>query len=239
MVTLSSLASVDDEDVDALQRLNLVLKGDTSGSIEAIKGALSKLPQEAVVIRYLHISPGDITESDILLAAAAEGMVVGFNVSAREDIKAVAKQKGVQLQNYTIIYDLIDDIRAKMEGRLKPTEDRLPIGAAKVRAVFGSGSLRVAGCMVTEGRLEKGCLIKVSRKKATVYEGPLTSLRRIKDKVEEVSAGLECGVGCDGYSEWLEGDLIEAFTVVQKQMTLEDSRATMAMDETELQDLIG
>ena len=239
MVTLSSLASVDDEDAEALQRLNLVLKGDTSGSIEAVKGALAKLPQDAVVIRYLHISPGEITESDVLLAAAAEGMIVGFNVSAREDIKAIAKQKGVQLQNYAVIYDLIDDVRGMMEGRLKPTEDRSTIGAADVRAVFGSGSLRVAGCMVTEGRLEKGCLIKVSRKKAVVFEGTLTSLRRVKDKVEEVSVGLECGVGCDDYSEWLEGDVIEAFTVVQKHMTLEESRATMAMDDTELQGPIG
>lgn len=239
MVTLSSLASVDEDDTAVLQRINLVLKADTSGSLEAVKGALAKLPQDSVMIRYLHMAPGEVTESDVLLAATAGGMIVGFNAPISEGIKSIAKQKGVELLSYSVIYTLIDDVRRAMEGRLHPTEDRLSIGEAEVRAVFGAGSRRVAGCMVTEGRLEKDCLIKVMRKKECVFEGMLSSLRRVKDNVNEAAAGLECGVGCDAFSDWQEGDRIEAFTLVQKRLTLEESHATMAVNEEELQQLIG
>lgn len=240
MVTLSSLASVDeDSEAKALQRINIVLKADTSGSLEAIKGALTNLPQDSVMIRFLHTGAGEVTESDVLLAAAAEGMVVGFNVPMKEDVKSLAKQNGIELNSYSVIYDLIDDVRGVMEGRLSPAEDRLSIGKADVRAVFEAGSRKVAGCMVSEGRIDKGCFVKVFRKKKCVYQGKLTSLRRGKDSANVVENGLECGMGCEDFDGWQEGDRIEAFTIVEKRMTLEESKATMAVDEEELSQLIG
>lgn len=238
IVTLSSLASID-EDSTAIQRINLVLKTDTSGSLEAIKGALAKLPQEAVMIRYLHAAAGDVSESDILLAAAAGGMIISFNVPVGESVKSEAKQKGILIQSYSVIYDLIDDVRAAMEGRLEPEEDRLSIGRAEVQAVFGSGSNKVAGCRVVEGRLEKGGLVKLTRQKKVVFEGKLSSLRRGKDNVNEVYADAECGVGCNDFSDWEEGDKIEAFAVVTKRVSLEESKATLAVGGEELQSLIG
>lgn len=239
MVTLSSLASVDDDDAILLQRINLVLKTDTVGSLEAARGALAKLPQDSIMIRYLHASAGEVTESDVLLAAAAEGVVVGFNALIGESVKAVAKQQGVELRSYAVIYDLIDDVRGIMEGKLQPAEDRMAIGQADVRAVFDSGSLKVAGCKVSEGRLEKGCFIRVLRKSAVQFEGTLHSLRRIKDNVESVEAGLECGIGCEGYSEWQEGDHIEAFALVQKRATLEETHAVTAVDQEAHQQSAG
>eukprot|EP00210_Caulerpa_lentillifera_P000803 g777.t1 len=240
MVTLSSLASVDDEEqVQGLQRINLVLKADTSGSLEAIRGALNKLPQDSVVLRYLHSAAGEVTESDVLLAAAADGMIFGFKVSISEQVSSMAKQKGVELNGYDVIYHLLDDVRAAMEGRLSPTEDRVWIGAAEVKAVFEAGSRKVAGCSVQEGRLDTNAFIQVLRKKDIQFEGFLSSLRRIKEIVNTVEAGLECGVGCDEFSDWQEGDRIEAYLLAEKRTTLEESHAPKALDQEQLQGLTG
>ncbi|GMH34204.1 hypothetical protein BSKO_02038 [Bryopsis sp. KO-2023] len=234
MVTLSSLASMDDE-VEGIQRLNIVLRADTSGAVEAVKSALGQLPQDSVMLRYLHSATGDITESDITLASPADGVIMGFNVEPSEAILTSAKQKGVELRTYQVIYDLIDDIRSAMEGRIKSVDEKVPIGSAEVRAVFGTGSRAVAGCMVTDGRLEKGAVIEVRRKKKKpVFEGKLTSLRRVKDVVNTVEMGLECGVGCD-FMDWQEGDVIEAFTLVKKSLTLEEAHAPTAITLEELE----
>ena len=131
---------------------------------------------------------------------------------------------------YRVIYDLIDDVKAAMEGKLRSVEERTPLGAAEVRAVFGTGKKRVAGCGVTEGKLVKGAKAEVVRAKVVVAAGAITSLRRVKDNVDEVGAGLECGVGVDGFSEWREGDVINCFSVVNKAQRLEDARAMTAID---------
>ncbi|CAD7703842.1 unnamed protein product [Ostreobium quekettii] len=226
MVTLSSLASID-ESLEGIQRLNILLKGDTSGSVEAVKAALNQLPQDSVMLRFLHTGTGDITESDLDLAQVAEGMVVGFNV------QAAAKRRGVEVRTYTVIYDLLDDIRAAMEGRLSPVDEKVPLGKAEVRAVFGSGDRCVAGCMVTEGKVSNTALLVVKRgKKKVMHEGLITSLRRVKDNVTEVSEGVECGIACD-FKDWKEGDVIEAFELVAKRMSLEEATATPALDLAE------
>ncbi|KAF6256183.1 hypothetical protein COO60DRAFT_1296299 [Scenedesmus sp. NREL 46B-D3] len=233
MVTLSSLATFD-EDTDTLQRMNLIIKGDTSGVVEAIKGALQGLPQESVVLRYLLCAAGDITTSDVDLAAASSGMVVGFNLSPDEAVQSHAKRLGVTINTYKVIYNLIDDVKAAMEGKLRTVEERQPLGSATVKAVFGSGKKKVAGCVVDEGRLQKGAQMEVSRGKEIVYSGKVASLRRIKDNVEEVQVGLECGVGGEDFTSWQEGDAIKCFLVVSKSQRLEEARAATAVDASTL-----
>ncbi|KAL4421069.1 hypothetical protein ABPG77_001364 [Micractinium sp. CCAP 211/92] len=228
-VTLSSLASIDEDgDQQVQQRLSIILKADASGSVEAVRSALGALPQEAVMLRYLLAAPGEITISDVDLAAASGGMVLGFNVMTSEAVQAAAKRAGVELRTYSIIYNLIDDVRAAMEGRLKSVEERVSIGTAEVKAVFGSGNRKVAGCLVTDGQLRRDAIAVVKRGKRLVGEGKLFSLRRIKDDVREVAAGTECGVAVEGFKDWEEGDKIEAFEVVQKSLKLEDAKGAVA-----------
>ncbi|KAG2490006.1 hypothetical protein HYH03_011472 [Edaphochlamys debaryana] len=238
MVTLASLATVD-EDQEAMQRLNLIIKADTSGMVEAIKGALSMLPQQSVVLRFLLAGAGEITVSDVELAAASGGLVLAFNQEPDEAVSSQAKRLGVNVKSYRIIYELIDDVKAAMEGKLKLVEERVPQGSATVKAVFGTGKKRVAGVGVAEGKLTKAGYVTVKRgsgkAQQVVYEGKLTSLRRVKDLVEEVSAGLECGVGCEGFTEWQEGDQIECYLLVTKSRRLEEARATTAVDMSTLQ----
>jgi translation initiation factor IF-2 len=231
MVTMSSLASMDEEGEEggqALQRMNIILKADTSGACEAVKAALAALPQDSVVLRYLLAAPGEVTASDVDLAAASGGVVLGFNVQPPEAVLAAAKRAGVELRAYDVIYDLVDDARAAMEGRLRAVEERVALGAAEVLQTFGSGARRAAGCGVKEGLLRAGCLVSVRRGRRVVYEGRLTSLRRVKDDVREVEAGAECGVVCEGFRDWEAGDKLDAYEVVEKRLRLEEAHAATA-----------
>lgn len=220
-----------DGDVEALQRINVVLKADAAGAVEAIKAAAASLPQDRVTLRFLLAAAADITLSDVDLAFASDALVLGFNIEPSEAVAASAKRSGVTIKSYKVIYDVLDDLRAAMEGRLATVDERLPLGEATVRAVFGSGSRRVAGCAVTEGLLRKGALAVVKRGKQgkVVAEGKITSLRRIKEDVKEVSGiGTECGVGVEGFAEWAEGDSIEVFELKAKQRTLEEASKEVA-----------
>lgn len=226
MVTLSSLASMDDENEEqVLQRMNIILKADASGSCEAVKAALAALPQDTVMLRYLLSAPGDITASDIDLAVASGGMVLGFNVQPSDAVTSEAKKNNVTLRTYSVIYDLVDDVRAAMEGRLKSVEEKVKIGEAEVKAVFGSGSRKAAGCLVTDGLLTKNAFIVVKRGKKIVHEGNLSSLRRVKDDVKEVASGTECGVAMESFKDWADGDIIEAYDLVEKKLKLEEAHA--------------
>lgn len=229
-VTLSSLASAVSSGKFSgldLHQLNIIMKVDVQGSIEAIRKALQVLPQDNVTLKFLLQAPGDISASDVDLAVASKAIIVGFNVKAPGSVKSYADNKGVEIRLYRVIYELIDDIRNAMEGLLEPVEEQETIGSAEVRAVFSSGSGRVAGCMVTEGKLVKGCGIRVVRKGKTAYVGILDSLRRVKEIVKEVGAGLECGIGTEDYDDWEEGDVLEAFNTVEKRRTLEEASASM------------
>ncbi|CAI5525345.1 unnamed protein product [Closterium sp. Naga37s-1] len=212
-----------DEEGLEFHQLNVILKVDNQGAVEAIREALAALPQDTVSLRFLLQAAGDVALSDIDLAIASEAVVLAFNVSMPPAVEAAAEEKGVEVRTYRVIYDLIDDVRKAMEGLLDSVEERTPLGSAEVRAVFGAGSSKVAGVMVTEGKLVKGCGIAVIRGKREVYSGTLTSLRRVKELAKEVVAGLECGVGLEGFDEWQQGDSIEAFEVVQKARSLEDA----------------
>ncbi|CAE5957731.1 unnamed protein product [Arabidopsis arenosa] len=230
-VTLSSLASaVSAKKMSGLDlhQLNIILKVDVQGSIEAVRQALQVLPQENVTLKFLLQATGDVSNSDVDLASASEAIIFGFNVKASGSVKKAAENKGVEIRLYRVIYELIDDVRNAMEGLLESVEEQIPIGSAEVRATFSSGSGRVAGCMVNEGKFVKDCGIRVVRKGKTVHVGVLDSLKRVKENVKEVSAGLECGIGMDDYDDWIEGDIIEAFNAVQKRRTLEEASASMS-----------
>ncbi|XVE52832.1 hypothetical protein DITRI_Ditri02bG0155800 [Diplodiscus trichospermus] len=187
-VTLSSLASA----VSAgklsglgLHQLNIILKVDLQGSIEAVRQALQVLPQDNVTLKFLLEATGDVSTSDVDLAVASKAIILGFNVKTPGSVKSYAENKRVEIRLYRVIYELIDDVRNAMEGLLEPVEEQVPIGSAEVRAVFSSGSGRVAGCMVTEGKVERGCGIRVFRNGRTVHVGVLDSLRRVKEIVKE------------------------------------------------------
>ncbi|KAF8080656.1 hypothetical protein N665_0929s0009 [Sinapis alba] len=230
-VTLSSLASaVSAKKMSGLDlhQLNIILKVDVQGSIEAVRQALQVLPQENVTLKFLLQATGDVSNSDVDLASASEAIIFGFNVKASGSVKKAAENKGVEIRLYRVIYELIDDVRNAMEGLLESVEEQIPIGSAEVRATFSSGSGRVAGCMVNDGKFVKDCGIRVIRKGKTVHVGVLDSLKRVKENVKEVSAGLECGIGMDDYDDWIEGDTIEAFNAVQKRRTLEEASASMS-----------
>ncbi|KAJ0975698.1 hypothetical protein J5N97_017663 [Dioscorea zingiberensis] len=229
-ITLSSIASAVSAGKQSgldMHQLNIILKVDVQGSIEAIRHAIQVLPQDNVNVKFLLQAPGDVSASDIDLAVATEAIIFGFNVKAPGSVKSYADKKNIEIRLYRVIYDLIDDMRKAMEGLLEPVEEHISIGTATVRATFSSGSGRVAGCMITEGKVVKECGIRVVRKGKIIHTGTVGSLRRVKEEVKEVSAGLECGIGVDDFNDWEAGDVIEAFNTVKKQRTLEEASASV------------
>lgn len=216
-----SLTALSDQAAEGeLKELNLILKTDVQGSLEAILGSLEQLSQEEVQIRVLLSSPGEITETDIDLATASGAVVIGFNTSIASGARRAAEAASVDVRNYDVIYKLLEDIQGAMEGLLEPELVEEPLGWAEVRAVFSIGNGAVAGCYVTEGKLQRNCRLRVHRGSQVVHEGDLDSLRRIKDGVKEVNAGYECGVGVSRFTGWQEGDRLEAFSMVMVRRTL-------------------
>jgi translation initiation factor IF-2 len=203
-----------------LKELNLILKADVQGSVEAILGSLEQLPKEEVQVRVLLSAPGEITETDVDLAAASGAVIVGFNTSMAPGAKRAADATGVDVRDYDVIYKLLEDIQLAMEGLLEPELVEEALGEAEVRAVFTIGKNAVAGCYVTSGKLQRNCKVRVHRGREQVYEGDLDSLRRGKDDVKEVATGFECGIGTDRFNSWQEGDRIEAYKLVTQRRTL-------------------
>ncbi len=217
-VTLNSLSARAQE--GELKELNLILKADVQGSVEAIVGALKQLPQNEVQVRLLLAAPGEVTETDVDLAAASGAVIVGFNTTLASGARQAADQAGVDVREYEIIYKLLEDLQGAMEGLLEPELVEEPLGQAQVRAVFPVGRGAVAGCYVQSGKLVRNCNIRVHRQDVVVYEGTLDSLRRMKEDVKEVNSGYECGIGVDNFSTWAENDRVEAFRMVTKRRTL-------------------
>ena len=203
-----------------LKELNLILKADVQGSVEAILGSLEQLPKDEVQVRVLLSAPGEITETDVDLAAASGAVIVGFNTSMASGAKKAADATGVDVRDYDVIYKLLEDIQLAMEGLLEPELVEEPLGEAEVRAVFTIGKSAVAGCYITTGKLHRNCNVRVHRGKQVVFAGDLDSLRRNKDDVKEVATGFECGVGTDRFANWEEGDRIEAFKMVTQRRKL-------------------
>lgn len=217
-VSLSSLSAQAQE--GELKELNLILKADVQGSVEAILGSLKQLPQKEVQIRVLLAAPGEVTETDVDLAAASGAVIVGFNTTLASGARAAADQEGVDIREYNIIYKLLDDIQGAMEGLLDPEEVEESLGTAEVRAVFSVGRGAVAGCYVQSGKIVRNRLMRVRRKGEVIFEGVIDSLKRIKEDAREVNAGYECGIGSPKFNDWQEGDIIEAYEMVMKRRTL-------------------
>ncbi len=192
----------------------LVVKGDVQGSVEAIAGALGQLGNDEVSARIVHSGVGQITESDVTLAAAAKSIIVGFNVRANTQAKQAADSQGIEIRYYNIIYDLVDDVKAAMSGLLAPTKREHFLGYATIKQVFNISKVgKVAGCLVTEGKVERGAKVRLLRDKVVIHEGTLSILKRFKDEVKEVPTGQECGMAFANYQDIREGDEIECFTV--------------------------
>lgn len=203
-----------------LKELNLIVKADVQGSVEAILSSLHQLPQNEVQIRTLLAAPGEVTETDVDLAAASGAVIIGFNTTLASGARQAADREGVDIRQYNIIYKLLDEIQGAMEGLLDPEEVEERLGEAEVRAVFPVGRGAVAGCYVLSGKIVRNCQIRVRRGKNVVYEGSLNSLKRIKEDAREVNAGYECGIGSAKFADWQEGDIIEAYEMVFKRRTL-------------------
>jgi translation initiation factor IF-2 len=203
-----------------LKELNIILKADVQGSLEAILNALGQLPQNEVQVRVLLSAPGEITETDVDLAAASSAVILGFNTTLATGARQAADQTGVDIREYNIIYKLLDDIQGAMEGLLEPELVEEDLGQAQVRAVFPVGKGSVAGCYVQNGKLIRNCKVRIHRGSQVIHSGALNSLKRMKEDAKEVNSGYECGVRLDDFQTWAEGDIIEAFQLVTKRRTL-------------------
>ena len=217
-VTLNSLSEQAKE--GELKELNLILKADVQGSLEAILGSLQQLPQGEVQIRVLMAAPGEVSETDVDLAAASGAVIIGFSTTVSNAARLEADNLGVDIQDYDIIYKLLEDIEGAMEGLLEPELVEEPLGQVEVRAVFPVRKGTVAGCYVLSGKVTRNCKVRVKRGDQTVYEGNLDSLKRMKDDVKEVNSGFECGIAVGGFNDWKEGDLIDAFKMISQRRTL-------------------
>ncbi len=203
------------------KEFTLLVKGDVQGSVEAIAGALKKISTEEVEARIVHSGVGGITESDVALAHASKAVIIGFNVRANAQARAAAERDGVEIRYYNIIYDLVDDVKAAMSGLLAPTLREVFLGNAEILEVFNITKVgKVAGCRVTEGKVERGAKVRLIRDNVVIHEGTLSTLKRFKDEVKEVPAGQECGMAFANYQDIRAGDVIECFNVESIKRTL-------------------
>jgi translation initiation factor IF-2 len=217
-----SLATIfEDARGGLLQDLNLVLKADVSGSLEAFEDEIAKLPQSEVQVQVVLSGVGGITESDIMLAAASDAIVLGFNVRPVGEAAQVADREGVEIRTYSVIYRAIDELRDAMQGMLAPEEVEESIGTVEVRAIFRASRVgTIAGCYVTDGKVTRGAKCRLVRDGTIVYDGEIESLRRVQDDVREVAAGFECGIVLRNYADVKEGDVIEVYATRQVERTL-------------------
>lgn len=194
----------------------VVIKSDVHGSMEAIAGALEKLGNEEVKVQVLHSAVGAISESDVTLARAAGALIIGFNVRANPQARDQARRDGVDIRYYSIIYEVVDDVKAALSGMLSPEAREKFLGYAEIREVFDVTRVgKVAGCMITEGTVKRGARVRLLRDNVVIHDGVLKTLRRFKDEVREVQQGYECGMAFENYSDIKQGDRIECYEVEQ------------------------
>jgi translation initiation factor IF-2 len=199
-----------------LKELNLIIKADVQGSVEAVKQSLMKLSNEEVVVKCIHGGVGAINESDVILASASKAIIIGFNVRPDAQAKATAEREGVDVRLYKVIYQAIEDIEAAMKGMLDPIYEERVIGHAEVRQIFRASAVgNIAGSYVLDGVFQRGCKVRITREGEQIYEGELASLKRFKDDVKEVKAGFECGLVFEGFDSMQELDIVEAYIMVE------------------------
>ena len=204
-----------------LKELNIIVKADVQGSVEAVKQSLMKLSNEEVVVKCIHGGVGAINESDVSLASASSAIIIGFNVRPDNMAKTIAEREGVDIRLYRVIYQAIEDIEAAMKGMLDPVFEEKVIGHAEVRQIFKASAVgNIAGSYVLDGTLQRDCKVRITRagveeNGGVIYEGALASLKRFKDDVKEVRAGFECGLVFDGFDQMQELDIVEAYIMVE------------------------
>ena len=205
-----------------IKELNIVLKADVAGSLEALQDEIAKVPQERVAINIIHSQTGGINESDVMLAAASEAIIIGFNVRPLADARRAAEREGVDVRTYSVIYKITEDLRNAMEGLLEAVEVEETVGEALVKQTFKASRVgRIAGCIVAEGKAVRGASVRLIREGTVIWTGRVGSLRRFKDDVQEVEEGQECGIVLDGYADVKEDDVLEFFQTKQVEQTLE------------------
>jgi translation initiation factor IF-2 len=218
-VTLSDLH--DQIQQGKVQDLRVVVKGDVDGSVEAISQELGGITHDEVRVNVIHSAVGAISESDVLLAAASDAILIGFHVQTEPSARDLASQEGVEIRNYKIIYEVVEEVRAGLGGLLAPTMDEQIVGRAEIRQIFSSSRTgTIGGCMMQSGTISRNNQVRVMRNGEVVYTGTLSSLRRFKDDVREVAEGFECGMGFEGFEDLQEGDIVEAMVFVETARTL-------------------
>ncbi len=218
LVSLETL--YEDLQVGAVQELNIVLKGDVQGSVEALLGELQKIQHSEVRVNVIHTGVGGITENDVNLASASNALVVGFNVRPSAEARQLAEREGVDIRSYRVIYQITDDIEQALVGMLAPVETEEILGEAEVRALFKVSRLgTIAGSMVTSGTVRRGAKVRVIRDGTVVQDSSIAQLRRFKDDVREVSEGFECGILLDGFNDVKEGDVLEVYETREVERT--------------------
>jgi len=201
--------------------LNIIIKGDVDGSIEALSDSLMELSTPEVIVNIIHRSVGMITESDVSLAAASHAIIVAFNVFSSPEANALSKTIGVDIRSYTIIYEAIHEVKMALEGLLEPEEVEEALGYAEVREQFKIPKLGViAGCYITKGKVVRNAMLRVRRVDEIIHEGKLTSLKRFKDDAAEVLENYECGIGVAGFFDFNENDIIEVYEIKEVKRTL-------------------
>jgi translation initiation factor IF-2 len=203
--------------------IQLVLKADVSGSLEAFEDEIAKLPQQEIQANIIHTGVGGITESDVMLASASDAVVLGFNVRPVGDATAVADKEGVEIRTYSVIYKALDDLRDAMQGLLEPEQVEDTIGTVEVRQIFRASRLgNIAGSYVTDGVVRRGAKVRVVRDGTVVYDTTIGSLRRVNEDAREVAAGFECGIVLDNFQDVKEGDVLEVYETrsVERELTV-------------------
>jgi len=210
----------DDLQAGEVQDLNIVLKGDVQGSVEALLGELQKIQHTEVRVNVIHTGVGGVTENDVNLASASDALVIGFNVRPSAEARQLAEREGVDIRTYRVIYQLTDDIQQALVGMLSPVQTEETLGEAEVRALFKVSRLgTIAGCMVTSGVVRRGAQVRVVRDGTVIYETSIAQLKRFKDDAREVSEGFECGILLDGFNDVKEGDVLEAYETREVERT--------------------
>jgi translation initiation factor IF-2 len=205
-----------------LQELNIVLKADVSGSLEALQDEIAKLPQEQVPVNVIHAQTGGINESDVMLASASDAVIIGFNVRPLVDARRAAESEGIDIRTYTVIYKVTEELRAAMEGMLEPEEVEEDLGQAEVKQTFKASRVgTIAGCLVTDGKVTRNANTRLVRDGTIIWSGKVGSLRRFKDDVAEVDEGMECGIVLENFADIKEGDVLEFYETKQVEKTLE------------------
>ena len=205
----------------AVKELNLVVKADVAGSLEALEDEIAKLPQDEVSVNIIHRGVGGINESDVMLAAASDGVILAFNVRPVQDARQLAEREGVEIRSYAVIYRAIEELRAAMQGMLEPAEVESTLGQAEVRQLFRASRIgTIAGSHVTEGRVTRGARVRVVREGTVIYDTTIASLRRFNDDVREVTAGFECGIVLNNFQDVHEGDVLETYETRQVEREL-------------------